>query len=127
MAMGMSSGLDTGKSLELAETLCSSAYACRKIALCRTAIEGGESFPDAVVKAGLFGGLYSRMLAVGFRTGSADTVMSEIARRYEDMAEEETETATGRLEPALIILMALLAGFILLSVMLPLMSIMSAL
>lgn len=127
LAMGMSSGLDTDRSLELAEQLCSDSFACRLVSRCREAMRTGESFTDAIAATGLFGGQYNRMLAVGFKTGAADAAMSEIARRYEEMATERTETAAARLEPALVIVMALLVGFILLSVMLPLMSVMSAL
>lgn len=127
MAMCMSSGLDTDKSLELASSLCADTYAGGKIAQSREAIQHGESFPDAIAVTGIFSDIYNRMLSIGFKTGAADTAMREIARRYEDLAAERTESAAGKLEPALVIFMALLVGFILLSVMLPLMSIMSTL
>jgi type IV pilus assembly protein PilC len=71
--------------------------------------------------------LYTRMLSVGVRAGSTDTVMSEIARRAATEAEGCIDGVLGRVEPALVIFMSLLVGLILLSVMLPLASIMSAL
>jgi type IV pilus assembly protein PilC len=66
------------------------------------------------------------MIAIGFRTGSSDTVMEEIARRCGEDVSEKTERALARIEPTLVIIMSLLVGAILIAVMLPLMTIMSA-
>lgn len=127
MAMSMTSGLDTDRSLELAGELCSDTAARRGIELCKSSLHNGEPFPAAVAASGIFDEFSARMLAVGFRTGSADAAMREIARRCEESAAERVERIAGRLEPALVIVMTLITGFILLSVMLPLMNVMQAL
>ena len=66
------------------------------------------------------------MLALGVRSGSADTVMAHLAERLEEESEETLEAAVGRVEPTLVIVTSVLVGAILLSVMLPLMNIMAA-
>ena len=65
------------------------------------------------------------MIAVGVKAGAADTVMSEIARRTEEEANDRIESAVSKVEPTLVIIMSVMVGLILLSVMLPLVSIMS--
>ena len=66
------------------------------------------------------------MIAVGVRTGSIDPVMAEVARRSAEQVDDKMEALLNRIEPTLVIIMSVMVGLILLSVMLPLMSIMSA-
>ena len=67
-----------------------------------------------------------KMLSLAQRSGNTDTVMEEIARRLSQSSEAALEQKVSRVEPALVITASLLVGAILLSVMLPLMNIMSA-
>ena len=66
------------------------------------------------------------MLALGTKSGTADTVMEEISHRLEDDAETAIENLVGKVEPTIVIVTSLLVGIILLAVMLPLMNIMAA-
>ena len=68
-----------------------------------------------------------RLLAAGVRAGAADTVMERLARRLTEDSEEHLAEAVARVEPALVLVSALLVGMVILSVMLPLMNILSAL
>ncbi len=125
-AMSISGGLDLDSVLRLAGNLTGNPYVKSKVETCEKLIGEGESFENAVNKSELFSPIYSRMLTVGQRTGSTDIVMDEIARRYEEFVNDDIEQKIGRLEPILIIVLSLLVGLILLSVMLPLMNIMTA-
>ena len=71
-------------------------------------------------------GVNARMLTVGFRTGALDTVMRSIARSYDEQVERKITGILSVLEPVLVAVLSLIVGMILLSVMLPLMGIMSA-
>ena len=86
----------------------------------------GASFADAVAESGIFPGVYARLISMGFKTGSADAVM----RRIADSCDEETEGQLSRmiavLEPTLVAILSIVVGMILLSVMLPLMGIMTS-
>ena len=125
MAMTMAGGLDMEESLEMAERVTANAGMRAEIRRCRALCREGESFGDAVTKSGVLSPLNAQMLSVGIRTGNGDTVMEEIARRCEQEVAEETEAVLSRVEPAIVILMTLLVAAILMSVMIPLMSIMS--
>ena len=76
--------------------------------------------------ANIFSSLYSRMISVGFRTGSIDTVMDRIAYQYEKEIDDRIRHLIAILEPTLVIILSLIVGMILLSVILPLMGIMSS-
>ncbi len=77
--------------------------------------------------AGIFTGLYARMASIGDRTGALDEVMQEIADRYQEEIDLKFTGIISALEPTLVIILSLIVGMILLSVMLPLMGIMSSL
>lgn len=127
LALAMQSGLDTGESLELSEHLVTEPEMRKRLEHSRKMFSSGESFTQCIVEAGLFSPAHCRMLAVGFRTGTADTVMAEIARRCAENVQNDIEALVARVEPTLVIIMTGLVGLILLSVMLPLMGVMSGL
>lgn len=126
VAMGLSSGLTLEEAMELAENLLQSVPgAARRCRLCAEALETGATLPEAMAKAQLLPPAESRMLTVGLRGGNGDRVMEEIADRLSRQAEEALEDTVSRIEPAMVLVASLLVGLILLSVMLPLMNIMS--
>ncbi|MEG1820126.1 MAG: type II secretion system F family protein [Oscillospiraceae bacterium] len=125
MAMTLASGLDTDESLNMVERITDNSSMKAKIENCRKLMSEEEPFAEAISKSEIFSSLYCRMLSVGFKTGTADSVMSEIARRSESDVDENIERVINRVEPTLVIIMSLIVGLILLSVMLPLMGIMT--
>lgn len=126
MSMTLQSGMDVDQSLDMAERLSSGPEIDDKIRLVRERMAAGESFSDAIGASGIFSSIYCRMIAVGFRTGAVDTVMDEIARRSDMEAQNDIESLIGKVEPTLVIIMSVIVGLILLSVMLPLMGVMSS-
>lgn len=126
MAMTLASGLDTDESLDMVERITENPVMLGRIKKCRELMASGELFVDAISQAEIFPSLYCRMLSIGFKTGTSDTVMEEIARRSEVEVNEDIESIINKVEPTLVIIMSLIVGLILLSVMLPLMSIMTS-
>ncbi len=126
MSLMLSSGLDPDDSLEMVYRLADTDVLRGKIESCRKALTAGSSLAEAMLAAELFSGIYARMVAVAFKTGSVDGVMSHLAARYEDEIEGEIGGLIAVLEPTLVIILSVLVGLILLSVMLPLMGVMSS-
>lgn len=67
------------------------------------------------------------MTDIGMRSGSLDEAMSNISDLYEEDIDGRITRLLSILEPTLVIILAVIVGVILLSVMLPLMSVMSTL
>lgn len=128
LSMGLRSGLSMEAALETAAPFAGdTAAAAGRVENCRNRLFAGAALAEALQESGLLPAGSCRLLALGFRSGSGDTVMAEIARRLEEEAEESIEEKVGRVEPALVIVTSFMIGAILLSVMLPLIHIMSAL
>lgn len=126
MAMGLASGLQVEEALEMAGELLTDAPAARaRWELCAARLGEGKALPEAMEEAKFLAPAQSRLLEAGLRGGNGDTVLAEIARRLSRQAWEKLEDAVGRIEPMLVLISSVLVGVILLSVMLPLMDIMS--
>ncbi|MDO5126899.1 MAG: type II secretion system F family protein [Eubacteriales bacterium] len=130
MAITMAAGLDTDESLDLVEKLVDNDIIGAKIAMCRSLMEGTEteapqSFSTALANSGIFTSTYSKMVSIGFSTGSADTVLKKIADSYDADIERSMNHTISTLEPTLVIILSVIVCFILLSVIMPLLGIMS--
>ena len=128
LAMALQSGLNAEEALELATPLAANSRAFRqRCAVCAGALADGHGLAESLARAELFPAAFRRMLALAAKSGALDTTMAELARRLREQTEEALDRLLGRVEPAMVIGGSLLAGIVLLSVMLPLLDIMTAL
>ena len=126
MSMMMKSGLDIDQSLDMAHKIVENSLVREKIDTCRKQIENGSNFSDALVEADIFSGVHGRMVSIGFKTGAVDSVMDRLSEIYEEEIDTQISNAIAVLEPTLVAVLSVVVGMILLSVMLPLMGIMSS-
>ena len=127
LAMGFHSGLLLEESVELAGKLLKDIPgALQRCNTCYQMLMEGEELSQALGKTGLMPPSACRLLLLGIRSGSGDSVLEEISRRMQEEAQQELESAVSKVEPALVLVTSVLVGVILLSVMLPLMNIMTA-
>lgn len=127
MALTLGSGLNPDYCTDLAQNLIEDEVFQKKITDCRQMMSEGTELADALTKTGIFSGVYGRMANLASRTGGLDTVMREIAEKYEEEIDSRLSSIISVLEPTLVIILSVIVGIILLSVMLPLMGIMSSL
>ena len=125
LSMTLSSGMDIDSAMEMSEKFIENQNIRQRIAKCRKEMAEGVPFSEAIVKTKLFPPLYAKMINIGFSTGTLDKVMKSVAEKTETKVENVIETTVSRFEPTMIIIMAVTVGFILLSVMLPLLGIMA--
>lgn len=125
MAMTISSGMDIDESLEMSKRLCDNEI-IKKIDSCQDIMKGGISFDKAVQQSDILDPISSRRLTVSFRTGRTDEAMKKIADEYTEQVNTAIDEKISRVEPALVIIMSVLVGFVLFSVMLPMLSVITA-
>lgn len=126
MALMLSSGMDTYGSLDLVSVLVANKRMEYKIVRCKQLIEAGKNFSEAIAETHIFSNLYAKMVSVAFRAGSVDTIMKKIADNYERETDSKINAIISVLEPTLVIILSVIVGLILLSVILPLMGIMTS-
>lgn len=127
ISLTLSSGLNPDHSMELVSALTDDPVFLKKLDVCKDEIAKGRDLTEALFTAHIFNGMYARMASIGSRTGSLDKVMAKIAGQYEQDIDTRLSNILAVLEPTLVIILSLIVGIILLSVMLPLMGIMSSL
>lgn len=126
MALMLASGLDVDKSVELTVPLMDNPIMKAKVVRLQKMLEEGEGFSTSVQKVGIFSGMQSRMLALGFKSGNLDTVMDQIADGYEEEVDKRLDTLISIIEPTMVAILCVLVGLILLSAMLPLLGVMTS-
>ncbi|MCL2499505.1 MAG: type II secretion system F family protein [Defluviitaleaceae bacterium] len=127
ITLAMASGLDLDKALEMAASISGDVKAVREqqeksVKLINT----GSSLSSALRDSGIISARDARVLAIGERSGMSDAVMGDIAKRSERETQEEINRIVARIEPTLVVITTAIIGVILLSVMLPMMGIMTA-
>jgi type IV pilus assembly protein PilC len=127
MSMIVSTGMDMEASVEMVEKFFTGFAGAERVAMCRKLVLEGGSLSEAVSEAKLLESTYAKILAVAIRTGKMDTAMVEIASQCEEDMYASLDRLTGRIEPVVVVLMAVMVGVVMLSVLLPLLDILSAL
>lgn len=127
LSLFISSGYPLDQSFSMIKDFVSHPVLKEKITHVLLAISQGENFADALLKERIYSGIYANMLAIGIQVGKQDEVLKKLGSLYEEEVEHSTSRFLNIIEPTIIAALSLIVGIILLSIMLPLMSIMSSL
>ena len=125
LSIMLSSGFPTLEAFRILPSVLSNKEMTEKVKEIHTKLDNGESFADAVSASGIFGGLDDRMIRIGSATGREEKVMKKIADMYEEQVEDGITQMVAIIEPTLIALLSIVIGAILLSVMFPMIGILS--
>lgn len=87
----------------------------------------GTSFVEALNANDVYSGVYANIVTIAMKTGRQDEALKKLTEMYQENVKSATTKFLNIIEPTIIALLSLIVGIILLSIMLPLMSIMSTL
>jgi type IV pilus assembly protein PilC len=88
----------------------------------RKAIEEGRTIVDPLKECGVFPNMVTQMIGVGEATGAMDSMLQKIADFYEDEVDAATRDMLAMLEPAIIGILGVTIGGIVISLYMPLFS-----
>ena len=88
----------------------------------RKAIEEGRTIVDPLKECGVFPNMVTQMIGVGEATGAMDSMLQKIADFYEDEVDSATRDMLAMLEPIIIGVLGISIGGIVISLYLPLFS-----
>ncbi|MGC2744445.1 MAG: type II secretion system F family protein [Candidatus Angelobacter sp.] len=93
----------------------------------RKAVEEGRTIVDPLKESGVFPNMVTQMIGVGEATGAMDAMLQKIADFYEDEVDAATKDMLTLLEPILIGFLGVVVGGIVISLYMPLFSMISKL
>jgi len=93
----------------------------------RKAIEEGRTIVNPLKECGVFPNMVTQMIGVGEATGAMDSMLQKIADFYEDEVDAATRDMLAMLEPAIIGILGVTIGGIVISLYMPLFSIIAKL
>lgn len=125
MSLALKSGMTTEDAIAMSRDLTTNPHFLAQVDECEKLIAGGMSLSEALQKSKIFSGVYARMITVAGKTGQIDEVMQTIADRYSNEMDESITNAISILEPTLVAVLSIIVGLILLSVMMPLLGLLS--
>ncbi|MBR4670429.1 MAG: type II secretion system F family protein [Butyrivibrio sp.] len=81
-----------------------------------TRLEEGKTMRAGMTEAGCFPDILTDMVGVGEDTGELKTTLDTVARYYDNELEQAVAKAIAMLEPAILVFLAVIAGFIVISI-----------
>lgn len=121
----ISSGYEMQEALSYLPEIVDEPKVKEQLLRCRKGMEEDHSFEEMMQSERLYQGVYANMIITGFHSGKGDEVMKKVSSLYEKDVDASIGSFLNTIEPMIVIILSLIVGIILLSVMLPLMSIMT--
>ncbi|HAT4226224.1 Type II secretion system protein F [Clostridium perfringens] len=119
MGIVSSSGMSLVTSLEIVASVVGNKIAEKELLKVKEKVLKGEGLGDSIMKIKIFPPMLASMVKVGEEAGSLDSILDKTADFYDDELEREIQTATALIEPAMIVVMGIIIGFLLISILTP--------
>ncbi len=123
MATLLGSGVPILTAMSIARNLVGNIPIMNAIQHARENITEGQSIAEPLRKSGEFPPMVIHMIAIGERTGELPDMLRNVAETYEEQVNTRIDGLTAMLEPAMIIGMGGVVGFIVMSIFVPLLEI----
>jgi len=115
----LSSGVPIIESLRIVKTVVQNKIMEIAIENSMTEIMDGSSLAAPLKKSGVFPPILVHMVSVGEKSGSLEEMLMKAAESYEGDVETTVAGLTSVIEPLMIVIMGMLVGFVVLSILLP--------
>jgi general secretion pathway protein F len=121
LATMLASGVQLLQALDIVRSLLGNWVLEKVVATARDNIREGEGIAPALKRSGQFPALVTHMIAVGERSGQLEQMLTDVANAYDREVNIALTRMTAMLEPMMIVLMGGSVGFIVFSIMQPIM------
>ncbi|TLY19200.1 MAG: type II secretion system F family protein [Nitrospirae bacterium] len=120
------SGVPIMDGLEIVARTAGNMVVENAILAARTSVGEGKTLAEPIGKTGVFPPMVVQMISVGEATGALDAMLIKIADFYDDEVDAAVATLTSLLEPALMVFLGTVIGFIVIAMYLPIFKMASA-
>ena len=118
----ITSGVPMLEAMDITSRTSGNAVIERAIAQVRKAIESGRTIVDPLRETGVFPNMVVQMIGVGEHTGSLDSMLQKVADFYEDEVDAAVGDLLTALEPMIILFLGIVVGGVVISMYMPLFS-----
>jgi len=119
----LSSGVPLLKALDILTAVVNNSVFANAISSARVSVTEGASLSQPLKQSGVFPPILIHMIASGEQSGELEEMLAKVAEIYEEEADTLASTLMSLLEPVLILGMAMVVAFIVISILLPLLEI----
>jgi type IV pilus assembly protein PilC len=116
----ISSGVPILEGLDITAKTAGNAVVERALRKVRRSLEEGKSLTEPLKDSEVFPGMVTQMIAVGEQTGAMDAMLQKIADFYEEEVDAAVKDLLTALEPVMIVFLGLVVGGVVISMYLPL-------
>jgi type IV pilus assembly protein PilC len=116
----LQNGVPVLTALKITEQVIDNSIVKQAIAKTRDAVTDGKTLAQPLQQSKVFPQLIVDLVRIGEETGDVPGALNNVADTYESELQIGLRVMTNLLEPVLIIVMALIVGFLLISILLPL-------
>lgn len=127
LSLFISSGYDLQEAMKFVPKLVDDKQLRANLEKCNEDLINGDSFVEVIKKYQIYQGMQLNMIQVGFKTGQVDIIMKQLSNSFREEVSRAIDQFLNIIEPTIVTLLSLVVGIVLMSVMLPLISIMSSL
>lgn len=110
-------GVNVLQALKIAEETCSNAVIAKALNTARMRVTDGTSISGPLAASGVFPRMMTDMLAIGEQAGDMIGSLEHIGSRYQKEMDRNIASFTNALEPILIVAIAIVVGFIAISIL----------
>ncbi|NWL86339.1 type II secretion system F family protein [Paenibacillus sp. 79R4] len=110
------------QSLAIVEKVVGNKVIGATIRECQISLRQGRPLSEPLKQSWIFPPLVTQLILVGEETGSIDTMLGKVADFYERDVENSVDKLKQLIEPIMIVLLAGVVGFIMASIMIPMLS-----
>lgn len=126
MNLMVKSGVDSTDSLEYVMELNTNPKLGKKLKECHEKVARFEPFAQVIADADIFTGVYKQMIKISYKTGAYEQAWDKINKKYSEELDDKLQKILSLIEPTLVGVISVIVGTVLISVMLPLMTVMSS-
>lgn len=116
----LKSGLPALEALNIVSKVVNNALLARVISQVAERILEGADIATPIRKSRMFPPMVGYMIAVGEQSGELENILDRISETYEEEIDLAIQRLTALVEPVIIVVLAVVVGFIILAVLLPL-------
>jgi type II secretory pathway component PulF len=119
LGMLLEGGVNLAESLDIVVSIIDNKVLAQELRAARDKIIKQGKIAQYLKQTGIFPPIAIYLISTGEQTGQLDTMLLTVAKNYEEDLGEYADSLSAKIGPILLILMAVVVGFIVISLMLP--------